>query len=102
MSIGYCYACNGPLESGRCMNFGCAQWGLGQQPSIGRNRGGKRPGAGRKAGSDWSKSGKHLPHVRVGIMLTAQHYTWLKKQGKRSKIIRRLIQDAITKEEQEL
>jgi len=63
--------------------------------------GGKRPGAGRKAGSDWSKSGGHKPHVRVGIMLTQEHFIWLDMQpDKRSQIIRRLIQDAITKQEQ--
>jgi len=58
--------------------------------------GGARPGAGRPSGKDWDGMGGHKPHVRVGIMLTQEHFIWLDMQpDKRSQIIRRLIQDDI-------
>ena len=58
---------------------------------------------GRKAGPAWDGTGTHQPHVRVSIMLTADHHVWLNSQpGKRSKIIRKLIQQAIDERKQKI
>ncbi len=62
------------------------------------------PGPGRKAGRNWDGSGSYEKNIRTGIMLTPAHHRWLKAQpGLRSvsTTIRRLIQDAITKQENE-